>query len=789
MESASKGQNGAVTHALRVLEYPAILDRLANHCETPIAGFLASDLLPSLDPKVVDALLAETKEAYELISKHSVGSLGPVRDLRQPLQRIQKGGTGNGEELFMIADAMSAMRSLKALLLPVRQDYSKLWSYAEFIPEHARLEQSIFEALDHNGEVRESASVPLAGIRQKKRSLTSKILEAIQAYTSGSRREFLSDPIYTIRDGRYVIPLKAENKGKIRGIVHDTSGSGQTLYLEPEDVLQLGNQLRAAEAAEREEVLKVLSSLSGKVAGVAAEVSHAIERTSELDLVLAKARLAFEMKAVAPQRGDPHSLKVQRGRHPLLDADVAVPLDIAIGGQHGSLLITGPNTGGKTVAIKTVGLFVAMLQSGMFVPATDTRFGPFSQLWADIGDEQSIQQSLSTFSGHLKNISEALKDLKPGALILLDEVGAGTDPAEGAALARAILLEMQSTGATILASTHYGELKAFAYSTDGFTNAAMEFDSKSLKPTYRLLMGAPGASHALKIAERYGIPRNVIDSAKEGLGSQQQDVAAMLDQLEIAQKRARVAQGEADRRSAELKKREELAQQKLSEAEEIRRTANQKAQARIEEALRDIRLEAAEIFEDLKRQGSGKGLEEARQNLKALQETGSEVAKDFAKGAKKEPVRKVVAFRTGDSVRLEGYPQTGILLADPKDNKAQVQIGPLKMTVLVSQLIPAERERTKVKPKENIGLQRAQTATTEIHLRGTRAEDALEELERFLDDAVLAGLPNVRIVHGKGEGILRQLTRQALQRNKSVKSYREGEPGEGGAGVTIATFK
>ncbi len=792
MQVPGKVHNRDVNHALRVLEFPAIQQRLQRHCEMMLASARAEQIEPSMDAAVVETLLAETKQAYELLARHSVPSLGPVRDLRQNLQRIGKGGVGNGEELFQIADAMSSVRAIKSLLSPLRADFDRLWTLLETVPEHPRIEESIFYSLDPNGDVRDAASTALASIRQKKKTLTSRILEAIQAYTSGSRRDLLSDPIYTVRDGRYVIPVKAENRGKIRGIVHDTSSSGQTVYVEPEDVLQLGNKLREAEGAEREEVQKVLIALSGKVATVAIEVILGIENCADLDLILAKGRLAFEMKASPANKGDLHSIQVLGGKHPLLDPEKVVPLELAVGGKHGSILITGPNTGGKTVAIKTVGLFVAMLQSGLFVPALDVRFGCFSQIWADIGDEQSLQQSLSTFSGHIKNIAESLKGLKQGALVLLDEVGAGTDPAEGAALARAILLEMQAKGASILASTHYGELKAFAYSAEGFTNAAMEFDSKSLRPTYRLLMGAPGASHALKIAERYGIPTSVIERAKEGLGEQHLDLAAMLERLDQAQKQARIAQGEADRRVSELKKREDTAATKLAQAEEIRQKANQRAQGQIEEALRQIRLEAAETFEELKKSGvDQKALDSARLRLKDLQSVGKDFAQEFA-----EDSPKVVAKRTEDqslkpgvSVRVEGYPQTGLLLQEPRDGKALVQVGPLKMTVKLAQITVVEAEKTKVKARTNIGFQRAQTATTEIHLRAMRAEDAIEELDKFLDEAVLAGLPSVRIVHGKGEGILRQITRQTLARNKAVKGYRDGQPAEGGAGVTIATFK
>ncbi|MBN9504321.1 MAG: hypothetical protein BGO01_03575 [Armatimonadetes bacterium 55-13] len=779
-----------MTHALRVLEFGSIREQLEFHCETPLSAAASQELMPTLDPAEVDRLLDETKQAYDLISKVSAPPLGSIRDYRPVLQRVAKGGVGGGEELFGIGEAMGLMRAWKSLLSNIRNDYPLLWPLVEFVPEHPRLEEAIADSLEANGDVKDSASMTLGGLRQKKRSISARIVDTIQSYTTGSRRDLLSDPIYTMRDGRYVIPLKAENKGKIRGIVHDTSGSGQTIYLEPEEVLQMGNQLREVEAAEREEVVRILTALSGKVGAVAPEIAGGLETISALDLVLAKARLAFAMKAAPPQRGEPHSIQVQGAKHPLLDPKNVVPLELSLGGRQGNILITGPNTGGKTVAIKTIGLFVAMLQSGLMVPALDVRFGPFTQLWADIGDEQSLQQSLSTFSAHIKNIGEALRTLKSGALVLLDEVGAGTDPAEGAALARAILSEMQRKGATIMASTHYGELKAFAYSTEGFTNAAMEFDAKSLRPTYRLLVGAPGASHALKIAERYGISKDVVEAAKEGLGEQHQDLAAMLERLEQSQKLARIAQGEADRRLADLRKREEQASKKLSEAEEIRKTASAKAQGLIEEALRQIRLEAAEIFDQLKQAGtSQKAMDQARGRLKDLQEVGQDFANEFKPKAKPKAEPTGAALLSGTTVKIDGYSQTGVLLADPRDGKAQVQVGPLKMTVKVSQLTAVAASPSKEKPRVNVGLQKAQTATTEIHLRGTRAEDAMGELEKFLDEAVLAGLPSVRIVHGKGEGILRQLTRQMLGRTSSVKSYREAEPAEGGAGVTIAVFK
>jgi DNA mismatch repair protein MutS2 len=683
------------------------------------------------------------------------------------------------------------MRMFRTFLQPLRESMPILFPYAEALPEHRKVEDQLVESLEPDGSVRDAASAQLSTLRQRKKSAASRIIERVQAYTTGRTRELLSDPIYTVRDGRYVIPLKAENRGKIRGIVHDTSASGQTIYLEPADVLDLGNALREVEAAERAEEQRILTALSGKVGGVAPDILGGLEAAAQLDMHFAKARLGYEMKGSLPNRVEGSAfIQVQGGRHPLLDPEIAVPLDLAVG-KGSSVLITGPNTGGKTVSIKTVGLFVLMAQTGMLPPAIDIRLAPFTQVWADIGDEQSLQQSLSTFSGHIRNISAALTGLKDGALVLLDEIGAGTDPAEGAALATAILRDMSSRGAAILASTHYGELKAFAYNTPGFVNAAMEFDPKSLRPTYRLIMGAPGASHALRIAERYGIPPEIVEHAREGLGDQAQDVARMMERLEQAQRQARIAQGEADRRTQELRRAEQRAARKLEEADEIRKTANSKANEVIEAALREIRLEASRLFDELKKAPVDPRVQErVRKGLRELDEVGRDFAAEFVPKPKRAAGAAVGALRKGATVRLEGYTQVGTLLEDPRDDSVQVQLGPLKMTVPVHRLHPVDKPSgTLVKPRANIRLQKAISATTEIMLINKRAEDATRELERFVDDAMLAGIPSVRIVHGKGEGILRKVTHEFLKGHPGVANFRDGEPAEGGAGVTIATFQ
>jgi DNA mismatch repair protein MutS2 len=774
-------------HALSVLEFDSVLERLQENCETALGAASSASLLPSFESDVVWELLNTTREAFDLLSTQKPPSLGAVRDVRDSFRRASKGGSLGGQELYQCADALRAMREQGSFLKTHREDCPRLFRRSQQLPDARRLEDAVFDALESNGDVKDSASTHLASLRQRKASTSSRLQEKAQSYTTGKNRDLLSDPIVTMRDGRYVIPLKAEYRGRIRGIVHDTSATGQTIFVEPEDVLQLGNLLREIESGEREEIQRVLLCLSGKIGTVSREAANGIEAAGEIDTAYAKARLAFAMRGAPPEPLKVPRIEIDGGRHPLLDSTIAVPLNLSLG-KGESVLITGPNTGGKTVAIKCVGLFVLMAQSGLFPPAKSIRLGPFSQVWADIGDEQSLQQSLSTFSAHVKNIGEAVNGLKEGALVLFDEIGAGTDPAEGAALAKAVLLAVVERGGTILASTHYGELKAFAFETEGFRNAAMEFDAKSFRPTYKLVMGAAGASHALKIAERYGLPKDVIEQAKESLSVQHLEMSRMMEGLDEAQRQARRAQGEADRRLAELRQLEKKAEEKLREAEEVRRTANAKAQEQVESTLRELRDEAAKIFEELKQTGGQSRLQEkARADLKAIQEQGRE----FSQGLKPKEETKdpSIPLTKGMHVRVQGYGQPGILLENAGTKTAQVLMGALKMNVAVSSLTPIEKPKESRAPRTNVQLQKALTATTEIHLRAMRAEEALRDLERFVDDAVLGGVPAARIVHGKGEGILRKMVQDFLRQNPNVQSYRMGEPSEGGDGVTIVVFK
>lgn len=773
-------------HALRVLEFDHVLESLADECETSLGAAWALELRPDFDAEEVWRQLALTQEADLLIARETLPALAPVRDVRAETRKAQKGAVLDGETLFFVGEALSAMRQFRAALKGKGTTAPGLAAIGEGLVEQRATEEAILNALEPDGAMRDSASAELGRLRKTKRLSAQRIQERINSYVSGKNRDWLSDAVVTQRDGRYVVPLKSEHRGKIRGVVHDTSSSGQTLFIEPEDVLQLGNALREAEIAEKAEIARILGVLSSRVGQDGAAIAGGIEVAATLDLIFAKARHGHRIAGCIPERQAAPGIRIRNGRHPLLDPKIVVPLTIEVGGEFDGLLITGPNTGGKTVAIKTVGLHALMAQCGMMPPADGVRLGLFSQVWADIGDEQSLTQSLSTFSAHVKNISRALRELKPGALVLLDEVGAGTDPAEGAALAKAVLLSLQSQGAKVLASTHYGELKVFAYSTPGFTNAAMEFDLKTLSPTYKLLPGAPGASHALKIAERCGMPAGVVALARDQAGVEQQDLAAMLEKLEVAQKQAQRAQSEADRLSARLRQVEHEAESKLRQAEEARRTARSKVAEQMEEAMRDIRLKAQEVFDGLKADSSPKALERARQKLKELDQQGRDQASTLRPAAKRTTGP---AISKGAKVRVEGHGQVGTVLEDPKGGQARVLMGVMKMSVAVEKLMVVEEAQSgHGKGRESMTLRKALESKTEINLIQMRAEDAQRKLEKFIDDAILAGFPAARIVHGKGEGVLRSVVREVLRKHPGVASYRDGEPTEGGAGVTIAVF-
>lgn len=775
---------------MRVLEFETVLEMLAERCDTPQGAASARASTPSFDPTVVWTELEKTREADSVLVADPLRMSG-LHDVAGPLKLAEKDAVLDGASLYKVGESLQTMARARDVLHRHRESAPILWRLGERLPELPRVEGRLLASLDGDGYVRDEASSELASARKKKASAAQKTLERIQSYVSGKTRDLLSDTVYTVRDGRYVIPLKAEHKGKVKGIVHDTSASGSTVYVEPEDIVALGNELRQAEAMERAETERVLRELSQLVGREAPVIRDGLDAASDIDLALARARFGQESGGCLPERTEGPRIEVREGRHPMLPRETCVPVSLKLGGETDVLLITGPNTGGKTVALKTVGLIVAMAQSGMMPLAKGVKFGCFKQIWADIGDEQSLEQSLSTFSGHVKNIAQALRSLVPGALVLLDEVGAGTDPDEGSSLARALLLAFQKEGAKVMASTHYGELKLLAANAPGFVNASMEFDEATLRPSYRLLVGVPGSSHALKIAERYGLPRGVLEEAQSGLSEQEADVAKMIERLQAAERRAVESTEEAERLATRLRSVEKEAESKIKKAEEARRSVRERATEELEALLREIRIEASDVFEALKKDPTQAGFDRARQRLKELQEVGQ----DFVRESKEKPAERPVGpaasvIVRGASVRISGFTQTGTVLEDPKDGKVLVQAGALKLTCKLGDLTPVPTSQGPIRARGgSVSLSKAMTARPEIHLRQMRAEDAGEELARFLDEAVLAGLSKVRIVHGKGEGVLRKVTHDLLKRHRDVRSYHEAEPEEGGAGVTVAVLK
>jgi DNA mismatch repair protein MutS2 len=787
-------QNDCMTHALRVLEWDRVREQLLSQCESALGGMLASELLPSHIREDVVAKQALTTDALRMYDTGLPGLRG-LYDVGEPAKLASKGAVLEGTTLAKIGQSVRVVDAARKVILGYGGDIQVLRMRAEMIPDLGWIGAKLDRCFDLDGEMLDEASPALALARSNKAKANKRILEKIHSYTTGPSREYLSDTVFTQRNGRYVIPLKAEHKGKVRGIVHDSSASGSTIYVEPEAVVELGNQLRQAEVAEQTEIKRILKELSAEVGMHSQEIGIALDTGAELDLVFGMVRLGVSQDGCLVELVSGEGIKVSKGRHPLLEREKAVPLSLTLGLGEPSILITGPNTGGKTIAMKTVGLFIAMAQSGMMVPAQIAEVGVVSQIWADIGDEQSLEQSLSTFSGHIKNIAYALGQLRAGALVLIDEVGAGTDPDEGAALASALLNAFLDRGAVVMASTHYGELKMFASDHPKLVNASMEFDLKSLAPTYRFLAGTPGSSHALKIASRYGVPKDVIESAELGFSDQERNVGKMLEQLEHAQRRAQKAQSEADKLAARLKRVEEEAERKIEQAEAARRRVGERASNELNELLRQIRIEAEDVFELVKRDRSQGAIDEARNRLRSLNEAGAELSREVKPVEKEED--RGIELRKGVKVKVRSLNMTGILLADPKSGKVAVQAGALRLDMDVKDLVPLEAPLKQVVKKRSAGskvatrmrLEKAQKLRRELHLRQMRAEEAEETLDRFLDDAIVAGVDEVRIVHGKGTGVLRKLTHDMLRRHSQVLSYEEADAGDGGQGATIARLQ
>ena len=781
--------------SLQTLELPSVLALLAAQAVSETARANAMALRPSGDRAVVETRLGETSTAAGMMVVKGSPSFSGVKDVRAALQRADMGGALNTRELLDIAGVLQAARAVRGYGTGDRQDKTCIDYLFSALQANRYLEEKIFTSITGEDEIADSASSELASIRRLIRAASARVHDALQKIISSpSYAKALQEPIITTRSERYVVPVKAEHKGAVPGLVHDVSASGATLFIEPMAAVKANNELRELRAREKTEIERILAELSAECAAHREDISSDFDVLVRLDLIFAKAKLAYQLDAVAPALTD-KQLLLHRARHPLLPKDTAVPIDVALGGEFDTLVITGPNTGGKTVTLKTIGLLTLMAECGLHIPADHgSAISVFRQVLADIGDEQSIEQSLSTFSAHMKNIVDIVADCDRDTLVLFDELGAGTDPAEGAALANALIEFCRQCGSRVAATTHYAELKLYAMRTEGVMNASCEFDVETLRPTYRLLIGIPGKSNAFAISRRLGLPEPIIDKAKSLVNENDRNFEDVLNQLEQQRQQMEAAKLEAERLRQETEQMKEKSEAYYAEIKREREKAVRAARAEAQSIIDDARRTSNEVADELKQlrkqlrenadvQGTNAKQAELRRRLNEAEDRLA--GHDDAPKSRPQAAR---AIRVGDTVELVRFGTRASVLAINKDGSYLLQAGIMKVTAQPDEvyLIEETKQQTKKIIERSQRAFRSAGASTELDLRGMSADEAIATLDIFLDNAMMANLASVRIIHGKGTGVLRKAVQDELKRNRCVKRYRLGVYGEGEDGVTIA---
>lgn len=787
----------------KALELDKVLSILSELTSCADSKEAAMNLLPQTNLTVARGELKKTEDAYILLAKFGGPSFGSLKNVNNSLARANAGGVLSVRELLDICENLRVIRSLHEWRS--RQSEEKSYSidvYFGSLRPNKYLETKISSAIVSEEEIADNASPALADIRRKMRQQSVRIKEKLDAIIrSQAYQKCLQEAIVTQRNGRFVVPVKAEFRSQISGLVHDTSSSGATVFVEPMSVVEANNEIRVLLGKEKEEIERILSELSVEAGNYAEEIKYSYEAALELDLIFAKAQLAYKMKASVPVLNDDGITELKKARHPLLDTKKVVPVNISLGIEFDTLVITGPNTGGKTVSIKTLGLLTLMAMCGLMIPVSDgSRICVYKKIFADIGDEQSIEQSLSTFSSHMVNIVNIMSRADDESLVLIDELGAGTDPVEGAALATSILEDLKACGAKIAATTHYAELKAYALDTPRVENGCCEFDVSTLKPTYRLLIGIPGRSNAFAISEKLGMAPHVIARAKELVSSENVRFEDVVDTLEKRRLEMEEQKREAEairQQSEELKK---LAEKKLAEVETIRSREMEKAKSEAKRLVDNSTREAAALMAEIdkmkkelkKVSSSSERLSEMKSKMKRGMKNLDEVS-DPVVGIADEDYQLPAPLQPGDAVRIAGMGSEGVVLYAPdKNENVEVQIGSIKMRVKVSDLRLVEKPHQ----KKNDTVMKKQTESrlnarsdTRCDLRGLTVEEGILTLDLFLDNMIMSGLSEVTIIHGKGTGVLRAAVHQHLKRHPQVKSFRLGTFGEGENGVTIATLK
>jgi len=769
--------------SLHVLEYPKILERLAAYCAFSAGRELALSLQPSANIEEVVRRQRETSEAKDLLARRGNVSVGGARDVRPQARQASLGAILQAQDFLAIRDTLVSARTLRHTISRLADKLPLLNDTARGLADCSALVEAIDRVFNDAGEIFDHATPKLAQVRRDLLVAEDRLRTRLDRLIAASDiRQFLQEPLITQREGRYVIPLKAEFKGRIPGLIHAISASGATLFIEPLAVVELGNRVRELQLEEQREIEHILRELSNHVSAYAGPIRQTVETLAVLDLALAKAHYSFALKAVEPEisRGAVPRFRFLKARHPLLDPTKVVPIDVHAGEDFRILVITGPNTGGKTVALKTVGLLTLMAQSGLHIPALEgSGLTVFSGIYADIGDEQSIEQNLSTFSSHLTNIIDILRQADARSLVLLDELGAGTDPVEGSALARAILSTLLERRITTLATTHFSELKAFAHATPGVQNASVEFDVETLLPTYELTIGLPGRSNALAIARRLGLQWPVLERAKNWLSESDLQMEDMLAEIRVAREEAVAARAAAEdsRRTAEQAEHE--LQTRLAAIEAERRAILNQARQQAEAELEAVREEIRRLRRQLDQAGSRAGVTQALQTVEALYDQLEPLPPPLQPIPSPSP-RQV---QVGDTVWVESL-KTQAQVIGLVDEQAEVAAGAFRVRVPIAGLeirapeLPAE-------PEVRLMSARPLEVPLELNVIGQRVEEAVRQVESYLDQAALAGLARVRIVHGKGTGTLRRAIRELVDQHPLVSSYRSGDRHEGEDGATI----
>ena len=780
------------------LELDQVLSLLAECAGSQEGKAACLRLRPTSDLEDVRELLAETTAASDLCTRKGNPGFAGISDVSESVDRARRGGSLQPKELLAIASILRCARTVKSYVgdddAPTVLDHQ-----FRMLTANKFLEDRISGAILTEDEIADTASPELADIRRHKRIQGAKIRDSLQKIiSSAAYSKFLREPIITIRQGRYVVPVKSECKNDIPGLVHDVSATGSTYFIEPMSAVNANNALRELELKEQKEIERILAELSAQAAGYGDEILTNVAVLVRLDVIFAKARLAYKMRAWEPQMNDEGRVELRNGRHPLIDPKSVVPISLRLGTDFDTMIITGPNTGGKTVTLKTVGLLTLMAECGLHVPAGDgSILSTFDMILADIGDEQSIAQSLSTFSSHMRTIVDVVDQCDDRTLVLFDELGAGTDPAEGAALAIALIEFCRKLGARVVATTHYAELKLYAMRTEGVINASCEFNVETLQPTYKLLIGIPGKSNAFAISRKLGLPESILKSAADFVGQSDKDFEDVLSQLEQQRQQMESARAEAERLHQETEKIKQQSEQYSAQLEKEREKALEQARRQAQEIIDDARRTANAASEELKalkkQLAEGADTQGLNQRQAQLRRSLNE-AEEKLKAGKKEverpaPSRQVLV---GDTVELLKLGTKASVIAINKDGTYQLQAGILKLTARPDEVYLLEHEnpykQKAARPAHSGREMKLEAAPSEVDLRGMDSIEAICVLDLFLDNAFRANAPSVRIIYGKGSGVLRAAVQQSLKKNKFVKKFRLGVYGEGEDGVTIAEF-